>query len=413
VTTEEATQMVRATPRSLANQEELTTDDVIQQVQKIQHIMHEVMKDGEHYGVIPGCGKQPALLKAGAEKLGFTFRLVTKYIVERIDFPGDHREYIVTCELTHLTSGQYVGAGMGSCSTKEAKYRYRGNAKVFTGEPVPSAYWTTRKKDRAKAQEMLGGEGYTTGKTESGQWDICEVGEKVEHDNPADYYNTILKMAKKRAHVDAILTATAASDIFTQDIEDLVMNGVMVPTEEAQPVQEPQRVSDPRQTEIEQKNAFKTLVLQKSDTNDCSPDYLRSILIQVQAFSHLTEIPDCTRWLDQHGKIVDGRVEVVPIDAEPQPANTPEDHRAELESICICCAAVSRIPVTSDFKTFSLVAVETPLEVDDICKALSSFKGKDGKIVDGRGIADLSEKALEITLKKARSLEPELQALAQ
>jgi len=33
--------------------------------------------------------------------------------------------------------------------------------------------------------------------------------------------NTILKMAKKRAQVDAVITATAASDIFTQDIEDL------------------------------------------------------------------------------------------------------------------------------------------------------------------------------------------------
>ena len=29
-------------------------------------------------------------------------------------------------------------------------------------------------------------------------------------------------MAKKRAHVDAVLTATAASDIFTQDVEDMV-----------------------------------------------------------------------------------------------------------------------------------------------------------------------------------------------
>jgi hypothetical protein len=34
-------------------------------------------------------------------------------------------------------------------------------------------------------------------------------------------------MAKKRAHVDAILTATAASDIFTQDTEDLAANGVL------------------------------------------------------------------------------------------------------------------------------------------------------------------------------------------
>ena len=44
--------------------------------------------------------------------------------------------------------------------------------------------------------------------------------QRVEYDNPADYYNTALKMAKKRAHVDAILTATAASDCFTQDVED-------------------------------------------------------------------------------------------------------------------------------------------------------------------------------------------------
>ena len=45
--------------------------------------------------------------------------------------------------------------------------------------------------------------------------------QRVEYDNPADYYNTALKMAKKRAHVDAILTATAASDCFTQDVEDM------------------------------------------------------------------------------------------------------------------------------------------------------------------------------------------------
>lgn len=53
---------------------------------------------------------------------------------------------------------------------------------------------------------------------------------RVEHDNPADYYNTVLKMAKKRAHVDAVLTATAASDIFTQDIEDMpeVINAEVV-----------------------------------------------------------------------------------------------------------------------------------------------------------------------------------------
>ena len=42
----------------------------------------------------------------------------------------------------------------------------------------------------------------------------------MENPDLADVYNTVLKIAKKRAHVDASLTATAASDIFTQDMED-------------------------------------------------------------------------------------------------------------------------------------------------------------------------------------------------
>jgi hypothetical protein len=49
---------------------------------------------------------------------------------------------------------------------------------------------------------------------------IAIQGGKIEHDNPSDYYNTCLKMGKKRALVDAVLTSTAASDIFTQDIEE-------------------------------------------------------------------------------------------------------------------------------------------------------------------------------------------------
>jgi len=36
--------------------------------------------------------------------------------------------------------------------------------------------------------------------------------------------NTVLKMAKKRAYVDAILTATHASGIFTQDMEDIAVS---------------------------------------------------------------------------------------------------------------------------------------------------------------------------------------------
>ena len=36
-----------------------------------------------------------------------------------------------------------------------------------------------------------------------------------------DAANTVLKMAKKRSFIDAVLTVTGASRIFTQDLEDI------------------------------------------------------------------------------------------------------------------------------------------------------------------------------------------------
>jgi hypothetical protein len=197
--------------------EPLSIKQITGQVQLIQQVMREVMKEGEHFGKIPGCGDKPALLKAGAEKLGMTFRLAPTFDVRQTDHANQHREYQVTCTL----NGRHQG--VGSCSTMEGKYRFRTGPKKSTGKPMPKEYWTLRASNPAKAQELLGGKGFVTAK-EDGQWMICEQGEKVEHDNPADHYNTVLKMAKKRAHVDAILTATAASDIFTQDLEEIVEN---------------------------------------------------------------------------------------------------------------------------------------------------------------------------------------------
>jgi len=114
----------------------------------------------------------------------------------------------------------------------EAKYRFRTGDVVPTGKPVPQEYWNDRD------QKLIGGTGFGTKKID-GKWQIVEMGEKVEHENPADYWNTVLKMAKKRAHIDAILTATAASDIFTQDIEEPPETGHDGPA--AAPIREPQR----------------------------------------------------------------------------------------------------------------------------------------------------------------------------
>ena len=200
----------------------LQIKDLLEQVNLIQQVMRDVMKEGEHYGVIPGTSGKPSLLKPGAEKISFVFRLAPEYEVIEQELGDGHLKYRVMCTL-RTPNGLSKGQGVGTCSTMESKYRFRSGPKEATGQPVPHEYWNTRKTEPMKALELIGGKGHVVAK-EDGIWQIFRQGEKVEHDNPADHYNTALKMAKKRAHVDAVLTATAASDIFTQDVEEISEN---------------------------------------------------------------------------------------------------------------------------------------------------------------------------------------------
>lgn len=193
-------------------------DDLLNKIALVQEVMGKVMKEGEHYGKIPGCGDKPALLKAGAEKLGMTFRLKANFEVDERDLGRAHREYSVRCMLSD------GNMGVGSCSTMESKYRYRSAERT-----CPSCGKATIRQSKKDERHPAGGF-YCWAKIggcglqfEANDERITgqQVG-KVDHDNPADFYNTCLKMAKKRAHVDAIITATACSDIFTQDVEEMV-----------------------------------------------------------------------------------------------------------------------------------------------------------------------------------------------
>ena len=219
---------------------------LIEQVALIQNVMKSVMKDGEHFGKIPGCGEKPSLLKPGAEKLCFTFRLDPEFDIEVIDMGKGHREYRVKCTLYSINGGNRVGSGVGSASTMEGKWRYRTGPVEFTGNPVPKAYWDNAKTDFKKALEAIGGKGFSAKKNpDTNKWEIAIQGEKVEHDNPADMYNTVLKMGKKRAMVDAVLTCTAASDIFTQDVEELVDNGVITVSTNVEKPKTNEKIIDP------------------------------------------------------------------------------------------------------------------------------------------------------------------------
>jgi hypothetical protein len=121
-------------------------------------------------------------------------------------------------------AGDFLGAGVGECSSNEDKYKWKKafNNKEWeeTPEDQRREKWRTYKEKEYKAKQIL--------------------------TNPADEANTVLKMAKKRALVDGVLTCTAASDIFEQDKEDFDQNG---DKQQGKPkVQKPQSKSSKKET---------------------------------------------------------------------------------------------------------------------------------------------------------------------
>lgn len=182
--------------------------EVLQAQEELRAMIAGALVEGRDYGVIPGTERKDkkgndiskrVLLKPGAERLGAAFGLTAEFTVTEAEVnhsaeipyvkrqkvwrnahKGDKEftwkeepsvsvglyRYVVRCSLVHRESGAVVGNGVGACSSLESKYI----------------------------------------------------------DRPRDSENTVLKMAKKRAFVDATLTALGLSDQFTQDVEDIQAN---------------------------------------------------------------------------------------------------------------------------------------------------------------------------------------------
>ncbi len=192
--------------------------DVQAQVQAIHALMKSVMRKDVHFGVIPGTGTKPTLLKPGAEKIGLLLRLAPSFNREKL-WDGPHLTIFSECTLTSIITGTIIATAGAMCTSKETKYAYR---QVTRGCP------DCGKDAIIKGKKDFGG-GWVCWKTQGG----CgakfrdddkrmteQSGERKENPNLPDTYNTVLKMADKRAYVAATLFGTAASDIFTQDVED-------------------------------------------------------------------------------------------------------------------------------------------------------------------------------------------------
>lgn len=171
----------------------LTKEQIIANREVVRDVMANVMKQGIHYGTIPGTDK-PTLFKPGSEVLLSTFRIATSIRVEDLS-TEDCIRYRVFVTGTHSPSGIEMGHGVGEASTDEEKYKWRRAVSINEFEATDS----TRKRIKY----------YRDG-----------TGTQVRT-NPADLGNTVLKMGKKRAQIDFTLTALAVSDLFNQDLEDL------------------------------------------------------------------------------------------------------------------------------------------------------------------------------------------------
>ncbi|WP_339196692.1 hypothetical protein MKY27_17730 [Solibacillus sp. FSL R5-0449] len=142
----------------------ITSTEAKVRIDKLQEFVKTSMVRGVDYGSIDGFSK-PTLLKPGAEKLCDAFGFSkTVDVINRIEqWDVGIFSYEVRVTLSNKVTAAVEAEGIGSCNSKETAFRYQ---------------------------------------------------------DPFTIVNTLLKMAKKRALIDAVLSATRASGLFTQDIED-------------------------------------------------------------------------------------------------------------------------------------------------------------------------------------------------
>ena len=200
----------------------------------IQVTRRLMVKDVD-YGTVPGTDK-PTLLQPGADKLCNLFSLTVEYeITENVkdwtgkDHGGEPFFYFEVRAVAYRDGDQFMGEGIGSCSSWEAKYRWRKSDRK-----CPQCGKENIRKSKQGGGwycwQKTGGCGATF---QAGDRAIesQEVG-RVRNPDVYDVVNTVQKIALKRAKISATINATSASEFFTQDMED------SQPEEEPEPKQQ-------------------------------------------------------------------------------------------------------------------------------------------------------------------------------
>lgn len=172
-------------------------NDMKMKYNAVQEFFKEVMVKDEDFGVIPGTQK-PSLYKPGAEKLCelYGFAALVKSKTEERNFDTGFYRVEFVLQMVHRSSGVIIGEGVGECSTYESKYRYR---------------WVSENKvpRHVNKDDLL----YEDKDGQYGSYRSYRIPNEDMHSQ----WNTVLKMAYKRAYVGLTLQCTRSSGIFTQE----------------------------------------------------------------------------------------------------------------------------------------------------------------------------------------------------
>ena len=197
-------------------------EQALQRREIIIQAMQRLMREGVDYGKIPGAGDKSALLQPGADKLCNLFGLTAQYtfLEKTEDWSGERHTgepFFYYQVGTRVFRGEFLlGEGVGSCSSRESRYRWRKAERVC---PICGKANIRKSRDGGwycwKKTDGCGSVFPDGDRSIEGQ----DAGRKPNPDL-ADSVNTILKMAYKRAKISGTINATSAAEIFTQDIED-------------------------------------------------------------------------------------------------------------------------------------------------------------------------------------------------
>ncbi len=233
----------------------------IEQQEILGQFVAKAMTEGIDYGTIPGTEKlikkpdgstekapNRTLLKPGAEKLVTLFRCRPRFRLKRLeDWDKGFFAYEFRCEI--LTgAGDVVAEGFGSANSREGRYRWRNAARacpscgkdtIIKGKAEYGGGWICFAKKGGCGAKFSAGDQAIEGQEQG----------RVDNDDIASLANTILKMAKKRALVDAALALSRCSDLFGQDLEDLDESGQLGKRGAPRDVTPPPPVEDAEFTE--------------------------------------------------------------------------------------------------------------------------------------------------------------------